>query len=145
MSLAHYWFNDYPPSFERFFDDILSNRGYRQGQQSDIYRPRLDVHHDDKSNNVTATFDLPGLQKEDVSIDVHNNVLTVSGETKESSQREEQGYALRERRYGKFSRSLSLPQGVKNEDIKASMADGVLNVTFPRTVAETSPSRITIA
>jgi HSP20 family protein len=73
----------------------------------------MDVRHDDKANTVTATFDLPGLRKEDVAIDIHNNVLSVSGETKESSEREEEGYALRERRYGKFTRSLSLPQGTK--------------------------------
>jgi len=53
------------------------------------------------------------MQKEDVSIDFQNNILTVSGETKESTQREGQGYARRERRYGKFSRSMMLPQGVK--------------------------------
>jgi HSP20 family protein len=74
---------------------------------------RVDVHHDKDTNNVNVTFDLPGLQKEDVSIDVHNNVLTVSGENKASSERTEGGYVVRERRYGKFTRSLSLPQGLK--------------------------------
>ena len=73
----------------------------------------MDIRHDEKANAVTATFDLPGLQKEDVTIDIHNNILSVSGETKESVQRDEEGYTLRERRYGKFSRSLSLPQGTK--------------------------------
>jgi HSP20 family protein len=73
----------------------------------------MDIHHDEKANAVTATFDLPGLRKEDVTIDIHNNILSVSGETKESVQRDEEGFALRERRYGKFSRSLSLPQGTK--------------------------------
>jgi HSP20 family protein len=74
---------------------------------------RVDVHHDKDTNNVNVTFDLPGLQKEDVSIDVHNNVLTVSGENNASSERTEGGYVVRERRYGKFTRSLSLPQGLK--------------------------------
>jgi HSP20 family protein len=73
----------------------------------------MDVRHDEKANNVTATFELPGMQKKDVSIDIHNNILSVSGETKGTTEREEEGYALRERRYGKFSRSLSLPQGTK--------------------------------
>jgi HSP20 family protein len=73
----------------------------------------LDIHHDDKENTVTATFDIPGMQKEDVNIDIHNNILTVSGETKATTERNEDGYALRERRYGKFSRSISLPQGAK--------------------------------
>lgn len=73
----------------------------------------MDVHEDDKTNTVTATFELPGLKKEDVNIDVHNDVLTISGESKVSSERDENGYAVRERRYGKFSRSIPLPQGVK--------------------------------
>jgi HSP20 family protein len=74
---------------------------------------RLDVHENKETNQVTATFELPGLRKEDVNIDVHNNILTVSGESKVDTQRDEHGYAVRERRYGKFSRSLPLPQGIK--------------------------------
>ena len=73
----------------------------------------MDVHEDEKSNTVTATFELPGLKKEDVNIDVRNDVLTVSGETKVSSERDENGYAVRERRFGRFSRSIPLPQGIK--------------------------------
>ena len=73
----------------------------------------MDIHYDKATNNVNVTFDLPGLQKEDVSIDVHNNILTVSGENNASSERTEGGYVVRERRYGKFARSVSLPQGLK--------------------------------
>ena len=73
----------------------------------------MDLHEDAEKNLVTATFELPGLKKEDVQIDVHNGRLTVSGETKVSTEHEENGYAVRERRYGKFSRVLQLPQGVK--------------------------------
>ena len=76
----------------------------------------MDVHEDKEKNLVTATFELPGLNKENVSIDVHNNVLTISGESKISSERDEHGYAVRERRYGKFSRSIPLPQGIKVSD-----------------------------
>jgi len=144
MSLTHYLFNDYASPFDRFFEDMMGNRAYRQSQQVDAFRPRLDIHHNDQENTVTATFDLPGMQKEDVTIDVHNNILTVSGETKVASDRDEEGYTLRERRYGKFSRSMSLPQGVKNEDIKANMVNGVLNVTFPRSMPEAAPAKITI-
>lgn len=73
----------------------------------------MDVHYDKDTNTFSVTFELAGLKKEDVSIDVHNNVLTVSGEDNASSERSEGGYVIRERRYGKFSRSLSLPQGLK--------------------------------
>jgi HSP20 family protein len=73
----------------------------------------MDLHENSDKNSVTATFELPGMKKEDVGIDVQNGRLTVTGETKMSEDHDERGYAVRERRYGKFSRTLQLPQGVK--------------------------------
>jgi HSP20 family protein len=73
----------------------------------------MDLHENKENNSVTATFELPGLKKEDVQIDVHNGRLSVSGESRLSTEHEESGYAVRERRFGKFSRTLQLPQGVK--------------------------------
>ena len=74
---------------------------------------RIDVHEDKEKNLVTATFELPGLNKENVSIDVHNNLLTVSGESKFESDSNENGYLFQERRFGRFSRSVPVPEGVK--------------------------------
>ena len=74
---------------------------------------RMDLHEDKEKNLVTATFELPGLSKENVNIDVRDGVLSVSGESTVSSERDEKGYAVRERRFGKFARSLRLPQGIK--------------------------------
>ena len=71
------------------------------------------MHEDAEKNLVTATFELPGLNKENVNINVHNNALTVSGESQMSSERDENGYTMRERRSGKFSRSIPLPRDVK--------------------------------
>ncbi len=73
----------------------------------------MDLHEDAAKNIVTAMFELPGLKKEDVEINVHDSRLTVSGESKISSEHEDNGYAVRERKFGKFSRTLRLPQGVK--------------------------------
>ena len=73
----------------------------------------MDLHEDNQQNLVTATFELPGLSKENVSIDVQNNVLTVSGESKVEEKRDENGYAVPERRFGKCSRSIPLPQGIR--------------------------------
>ena len=73
----------------------------------------MDLHENSDKNTVTATFELPGMKKEDVSIDIHSGRLTISGEMKMSSDHEENGYAVRERKYGKFSRVLQLPNGVK--------------------------------
>ncbi|TFK56713.1 HSP20-like chaperone [Heliocybe sulcata] len=105
----------------------------------------MDLHEDIKQNAVTATFELPGMRKEDVNIDFNNGRLTVSGETKQSTERDESGYAVRERRYGRFSRTLQLPNGVKPEEVKASMENGVLTVTFPRASAEQTPRRIAVS
>ncbi|OCH93475.1 small heat shock protein [Obba rivulosa] len=141
--------------FDRLFEEAFSartsntssngNREVQRQKSSRPLRPRMDLHEDTNANLVTATFELPGLSKENVQIDVHSNVLTVSGESKTSSEHDENGWAVRERRFGKFSRSIPLPQGIKPEDIKAGMDDGVLTVTFPKTTPEQAPRKITIA
>ena len=84
----------------------------------------MDVHEDKEKNVVTATFELPGLKKEDVNIDIQNSVLTVSGETKVDETKEQDGYAVRERRFGRFSRSIPVPQGIK-VSFEASSTNGM--------------------
>ncbi|OBZ68407.1 Heat shock protein 16 [Grifola frondosa] len=136
---------------DRLFDDMftgrlvdLNNRLATAGGTRPLM-PRLDLHEDAEANTVTATFELPGLRKEDVQIDLNNHVLTVSGESKVSGERSEDGYTIRERRFGKFSRSLTLPAGVENDQVKASLENGLLNVTYPRSTPETTPQKITIS
>jgi hypothetical protein len=73
----------------------------------------MDLHENAEKNTVTATFEFPGVSKEDVQVDVNNGRLTVSAETKKDTEKDEHGYAVRERQYGKFLRTLQLPQGVK--------------------------------
>ena len=74
---------------------------------------RMDIHENPETNLITATFELPGLRKEDVHIDLHKNRLIISGETSFASDKEESGFVLKERRRGKFSRSLPLPQNIQ--------------------------------
>ena len=80
------------------------------------------MHEDKEKNLVTATFELPGINKENVNIDVHNSRLTVSGETKLEEDHDENGFVVRERRFGRFSRSLPVPEGVK---VRATAPDFV--------------------
>jgi HSP20 family molecular chaperone IbpA len=93
----------------------------------------MDLHENSESNTVTATFELPGLKKEDVHIDSQNGQLTISGESKISSDHDENGYAVRERRFGKFSRTLRLPQGVKVRRFFILNSYQCVNVGFSRT------------
>ncbi|KAF8996913.1 HSP20-like chaperone [Cyathus striatus] len=109
------------------------------------FKPRMDLHEDTEKNLVTASFEFPGLKKEDIQLDLHDGRLVVSAERRISSEHSQDGYAVRERQYGKFSRALKLPKGVKDEEIKASMENGILTVSFPKSSPEEAPKRITIA
>jgi len=105
----------------------------------------MDLHENAETNTVTATFELPGVNKQDVHIETLPGRLRVSAESKMSEEHEKDGYAIRERRYGKFARTLQLPQGVKDEEIKANMENGVLTVTFPKATPELAPKKIQVA
>ncbi|KAK7060517.1 hypothetical protein VNI00_001282 [Paramarasmius palmivorus] len=160
MSLTNYYYEPFY-NFDRFFDEFFSraNRATApSGQDNDqrqlqsstqsqqALRPRMDLHEDPTKNVVTATFELPGLKKEDVQIDIHNGRLSISGESKISSEHEQDGYAVRERRFGRFSRVLRVPEGVKEDEIKASLENGVLTVSFPKVgQQEAAPKRITVS
>lgn len=84
-----------------------------------------DIHED--KDNYYARFELPGVKKEDVKIEFNNNLLSVSVEKKEKRGDEESSYVL--------SRSISVPDGVKNDAIGAKLEDGILTLTLPKSEA----------
>ena len=93
--------------------------------------PSMDVTENDKQIEITA--ELPGLEEKDVQVNVVDNVLTIRGEKKaEKEEHKDENHWLLERSYGSFSRSITLPAGVTADDIKASIAKGVLTVTVPK-------------
>ncbi len=94
--------------------------------------PSIDVTESDKDIEITA--ELPGLEEKDVQINVADNVLTIRGEKKAEKEEKDKNYRLVERSYGSFERSLTLPDGVDADAIKASIAKGVLKVTVPKPV-----------
>ncbi|KAJ7175794.1 HSP20-like chaperone [Mycena filopes] len=136
---------------ERLVNDAFHNRSNNQVQRQPLegdahtFRPKMDLHENAETNTVTATFELPGIKKEDVQIETLPGRLRISAESKISEDHEKNGYAIRERRYGKYTRTLQVPQGIKEEEIKANMENGVLSVTFPKVTAEQSPKKIQIA
>ena len=108
--------------FDRMFDELTEGR---QGAHS----LSIDVERD--NGNLIVRADVPGLAPEDVKIEVEDDILTVSGEHEESTEHKDKKFLRRERRYGAFSRSMSLPPGVDAKKIKASTRDGVVEVTIP--------------
>jgi HSP20 family protein len=101
------------------------------------FSPSCDVEEGD--NHYLLAFDLPGLKKEDIRVDVKDGVLTVSGERKEERVNKAQGRYRSERFHGTYERSFNLPTQVNPEDIEASYDAGVLRVVIPK--VETSQSR----
>jgi HSP20 family protein len=86
---------------------------------------------------------VPGINPDDLEITWSNNVLTIKGEIKAETDVEEQHYLMRERRYGSFSRSFSLPTNINPDSIQANYSDGVLVLKLPK-VEEAKPKRITV-
>ena len=93
------------------------------------WSPRVDVF--EKDNRLVMKVDLPGVKKEDVTVEVTDGHLALSGERKRESEETKDGVYRSEREHGSFYREVPLPEGVKLEDVKASFADGVLEVSVP--------------
>ncbi len=96
----------------------------------DQWNLALDVVERDDAYVVRA--DIPGLKPDEVKIDVEDDVLTISAEHEESEEEKKDNYVRRERRYGSFSRSLSLPKGVTVDQIEATSKDGVVEISIPK-------------
>lgn len=89
-------------------------------------------------------IDLPGMKKEDINIDVHDNSLSISGERKYKDEIKEEDYYKVETSFGKFERVFTLPDNIDTEKISANSADGVLEIIIPKQEKTTSKKRIEI-
>ena len=94
--------------------------------------PRMDVV--EKDGHVELTAELPGLAREDVRIELADDMLVISGEKRQDKDETKGSRKITERAYGSFMRTLDLPAGIRPEDIEASMDKGVLTVRLPETV-----------
>lgn len=95
-----------------------------------VLAPLVDVK--DEGDSISVTTDLPGVDKENVDIDVSDNMLTISAKCGKESGNSDEGYTRRERTYSMFSRTLTLPERVTTDGAKARLENGVLNVTLPK-------------
>jgi HSP20 family protein len=85
----------------------------------------------EENNRLVTRVDLPGVKKEDVSVEVTDGHLTLSGERKRETEERKDDFYRSEREYGSFYRVVPLPEGVKLDDVKATFSDGVLEVSVP--------------
>ncbi len=113
--------------FEEFEKMLQDWPGY---QNVKSFVPAVDVYQDD--NNVYIETPLPGININDVSIAVENDVLTITGSREHKSEVDDKNYYRQEVRYGSFHRSVALPASVNGDKAEAVYQDGVLQVTIPK-------------
>jgi HSP20 family protein len=107
------------------------------------WAPEIDVF--ERNNRLVTKVDLPGLKKEDVKVEVTDGYLSISGERKAETEETKENVFRCERSYGSFYRAVPLPDGAKLEDVKATFADGVLEVSVPLPAkAEPKPRAVQI-
>jgi HSP20 family protein len=124
----------------RFFEDPASFADSAGGH----WLPAVSVT--ETADQMVLTAELPGLEEKDISVEIENNVLTLSGEKMEmrSEGDEDRRYHVWERRFGSFSRSFTLPRSVDGANIVATFEHGLLTVTLPK-IAEAKGRKIEIS
>ena len=111
--------------FDRFFDDDIFN--WNMDLPVNTVTPNHDII--EKDNEYLVDFALAGFKKEDVSLNVDNNILTIEGERKVD---QETKYSRKGTFYGSFKKSFTLPENINSEKIDASFTDGILSVIIPK-------------
>jgi HSP20 family protein len=111
------------------------------GQSTSNWVPAVDVW--ETENELVLSFDLPGIAEDKIAVELDDNVLTVSGERERTERQEGDRFYRFERRFGSFTRSVTLPPGVSEDQIRADYRDGVLEIRVPKP-EEQRPKRIPI-
>ena len=123
--------------FDRFFGDDFGDVRQPLGAVA----PAVDMYQTDDDVIVKAT--LPGVKREAIQISITGDALTLRGEVSEANEVSEATYHLKERRYGSFARSLTLPSPVVSDKARAEFENGVLTLTLPK-AEEVKPKTITV-
>jgi HSP20 family protein len=124
--------------FNQFFQ---GSNGEEVGSKLSTWTPSVDIHETDDVLVIKA--ELPGVSKDDVSIDVHQNTLTLRGQRKHEAEVKDEQYHRVERSYGSFQRSFTLPSTIDYEKVQATFKDGVLELHLPR-LESAKPRQIAI-
>jgi len=110
--------------------DIFGEVAPSTAQNSEQWIPAVDIRETEDALNMHV--ELPGIDKKDITIEVKDGVLSISGERRYEKDVNEENVHRIERAYGRFTRSFSLPRNVNADAVEASMKDGVLHVRLPK-------------
>lgn len=104
-----------------------------------VWSPRVDVLQ--REGKVLYRVDLPGLTKDDIKVDIHNDMVTIQGERKHEAQEEREGYFYSERTHGSFYRAIPLPEGADASKANAEFRNGVLEISMPAPAPQEQKAR----
>lgn len=119
----------------KIFDENIYQE---QPQNKGEFVPPVDVF--EKENEIVILVDLPGVNEEDIEVQVVDGVLSIKGEKKAPFEKDQDHCYRMERQFGKFSRLFSLPNNLDLTNIKASLKDGLLKISIPKT--ETAKAKV---
>jgi HSP20 family protein len=127
---------------EQQMDELLGKSTFlRRLPEKDLFVPTVDSYTTE--DEIVYKLDLPGLEATDITIELEDQLLHVSGERSTESEEKQDDWITRERRYGSFRRSFAVPAGLDEDDIDAEFGKGVLTIKLPRP-AESKPKQIDI-
>jgi HSP20 family protein len=120
--------NAYGELFDDFFSPSLAPG--KRPNSGESFNLKVDIY--EKDDHIVINAELPGVDKDDISVDVKGKLITLGGERKVDEEIDDETYYRRERRHGKFERTFNLPFDVKGENVKANFNNGILKLEISK-------------
>ncbi|WP_018182165.1 Hsp20/alpha crystallin family protein [Kaistia granuli] len=130
----------------RLFEDMFTTAGMpaagAERQEGGALMPQINVSETDKEIRITA--ELPGVAEKDVEVTLDDDMLTIRGEKRMEQKEERENYHFVERSFGRFTRSIRLPQSILRDQVRANVENGVLTVVLPKNAAQEKTRHIPV-
>ena len=129
--------DNFQNTIQQYFNDFSSKES---SFNTESFSPKIDIS--EKENQLIIDAEIPGVKKEDLKITLQDNILTIEGEKKNTSNEDERKYFRTERSYGSFKKSFNLPEDVDSEKVNAKFNNGVLSIVFNKVKEEAPVERV---
>jgi HSP20 family protein len=142
FSMMRRWFDDWDRVFEDFGFPTIGRLRPRTPSEGVTFSPHIDMY--ERDGKLVISADLPGLNKDEVKVDITEDAVLIEGERRYEHEEREEGVYRSERNYGQFRREIPLPEGAKTDTAKANFKNGVLEIMMEAPHLTKSRRRIQI-
>ena len=127
-------------TIDQWLSDVFEGRGTPAFPSLQFnWQPKVDIREDEKEYVISVS--VPGVDKNNISVQVSDHTMSISGERKEESEEKTKGYLRREQAYGSFYRSFQLPENVNSDQIRANSKNGLLEIYLPKAEEQKSKAK----